>query len=195
MDKKIIRYGVVGVGRGGYLAGLGLDNPNCKLVAACDKDEARLISFQVSLAKQGLTDCQYFTDFDEMLKTDIDAVIVATDAIYHVPFVKKAMEAGKHVLSEIPSINTLEEAYELKAITKAHPDLIYMAAENCCYWAFIETWKKMHERGEFGEIVYAEAEYLHAGNPDNFKPLKNPDHWRAFNPAIKYLTHELGPLL
>ena len=42
MDKKIIRYGVVGVGRGGYLAGLGLDNPNCKLVAACDKDEARL---------------------------------------------------------------------------------------------------------------------------------------------------------
>jgi predicted dehydrogenase len=80
------------------------------------------------------------------------------------------MEAGKHVLSEIPSVNSLEEAYELKAVVTAHPDLIYMAAENCCYWAFIETWKKMHERGEFGDIVYAEAEYLHAKNPDEFAP-------------------------
>ena len=195
MESKIVKYGVVGVGRGGYVASLGLNNKTCKLAAACDINEEKLNHYKESLEKKGLTDCQYFTDFDEMLKTDIDAVIVATDAIYHVPFVKKAMEAGKHVLSEIPSVNTLEEAYELKEIVTSHPDLIYMAAENCCYWAFIETWKKMHERGEFGEIVYAEAEYLHAKNPDDFAPPKDPNHWRTFNPAIKYITHELGPLL
>ena len=95
MENKIIRYGVVGVGRGGYVASLGLDNPNCKLVAACDVNEPKLMRYKASLEKKGLPDCQYFTDFDEMLKTDIDAVVVATDAIYHVPFVKKAMEAGK----------------------------------------------------------------------------------------------------
>ena len=43
---------------------------------------------------------------------------------------------------------------ELKAITKAHPELIYMAAENCCYWAFIETWKKMHEDGTYPEKLF-----------------------------------------
>ena len=71
-----------------------------------------------------------------------------------------------------------------------------MAAENCCYWAFIQTWKKMHEDGLFGEIAYAEAEYLHALNPDEFSPTYYPEgHWRTYQPAIRYLTHELGPLL
>jgi len=195
MEKKIVRYGVIGVGRGGYVASVGLDNPDCKLVAACDINEKKLASFKADMEKRGVNDIQYFTDFDEMLKTDIEAVIVATDAIYHVPFVRRAMEAGKHVLSEIPSINTVEEAYELKEIVSSHPNLIYMAAENCCYWAFIETWKKMYDRGDFGEIVYAEAEYLHGKNPDDFAPPADPNHWRLYNPAIKYITHELGPLL
>jgi predicted dehydrogenase len=71
-----------------------------------------------------------------------------------------------------------------------------MAAENCCYWAFIETWKKMREEGQFGDVVYAEAEYLHAIEPKDFAPSNYPEgHWRTINPAIKYITHELGPLL
>jgi predicted dehydrogenase len=166
------------------------------LCAACDHNPEVMEKARVKFEEKGLTDCVYYSDYDEMLKSDIDAVIVATEAIYHVPIVKKAMEAGKHVLSEIPSINSLEEAHELKSIVSAHPDLIYMAGENCCYWAFIETWKKMREQGDFGEIVYAEAEYLHARDPDTFAPDNYPrNHWRTFNPAIKYITHELGPLL
>ena len=91
---------------------------------------------------------------------------------------------------------TVEEAKELKAACEAHPELTYMAAENCCYWAFIETWKKMREDGLFGDIAYAEAEYLHALDPNEFSPTYYPEgHWRTYQPAIRYLTHELGPLL
>lgn len=54
----------------------------------------------------------------------------------------------------------------------------------------------MHEQGLFGEISYAEAEYLHALDPEEFAPDNYPPgHWRTINPAVKYLTHELGPLL
>ena len=196
MSGKIIRYGVVGLGRGADVAAEGIGLENAKLAAACDHNPEILQKAKEKFESRGCTDCQYFSDYDEMLKTDIEAVFVATEAIYHVPIVKKALAAGKHVLSEIPSINTVEEAKELREAVVAHPDLIYMAAENCCYWAFIETWKKMHEQGDFGEIVYAEAEYLHARNPDTFAPDNYPlNHWRTFNPAIKYITHELGPLL
>lgn len=197
MGDRIIKYGVVGLGRGGDVAAEGIGLPNAKLCAACDHNPEIMEKAKKKFESRGVTDCVFYSDYDEMLKSDIDAVIVATEAIYHVPIVKKAMEAGKHVLSEIPSINSVEEARELKAIVSAHPDLIYMTGENCCYWAFVETWKKMREQGDFGEIVYAEAEYLHAlEDPSKFSPDNYPpNHWRSFNPAIKYITHELGPLL
>ncbi len=196
MSEKIIKFGVVGLGRGTAIAINLFHIPGAKLIAVCDHNPAILASGYKELSEAGKCDPQQFSDYDEMLKTDIDAVIVATEAVYHVPIVVKALEAGKHVLSEIPSVNSVEEAKILKAAVNAHPDLIYMAAENCCYWAFIETWKKMHEDGQFGELVYAEAEYLHALDPNEFSPDNYPEgHWRTVNPAIKYLTHELGPLL
>ncbi len=196
MSNKIVKYGVVGLGRGLDIVKEGIRIEGAKLCAACDINPEKIKSAKETLEEKGLTDCTFYSDYDEMLKSDIDAIIVATEAIYHVPVVKKAMEAGKHVLSEIPAINSLEEAYELKKIVASHPDLVYMCAENCCYWAFIETWKKMREQGDFGDIVYAEAEYLHALRPEEFSPDNYPkNHWRTFNPAIKYITHELGPLL
>lgn len=196
MDERKIRVGVVGLGRGTAIAVNLFALDNAELVAVCDHNPAILASGYKELSETGNCTPLQFSDYDEMLKTDIDAVIVATEAIYHVPIVVKALEAGKHVLSEIPSVNSVEEARILKKAVNAHPDLIYMAAENCCFWAFIETWKKMREDGLFGDVVYAEAEYLHALDPDEFAPDNYPEgHWRRTNPAIKYLTHELGPLL
>ncbi|MCQ2471250.1 MAG: Gfo/Idh/MocA family oxidoreductase [Clostridia bacterium] len=196
MDNKILRCGVVGAGRGAAVAACGFGNSKCKIVAACDHNEKVLAHCKEYFESFDVNDVVYLNDYDEMLKMDIDAVIVATEAVYHVPIVKKAFEAGKHVLCEIPSITSVEEASELRKIVSEHPDLIYMAAENCCYWAFIETWKKMRERGEFGDVVFAEAEYLHAINPEEFSPDNYPaGHWRTYINAIKYSTHELGPLL
>lgn len=197
MSEKIIKVGVVGLGRGTAVARCLKGIKNAKLISCCDHNPDILKSGYEELSEVlNDPDILRFSDYDEMLKSDIDAVIVATEAVYHVPVVIKALDAGKHVLSEIPSVNSVEEARQLKAAVTAHPELTYMAAENCCYWAFIETWKKMHEDGQFGDIVYAEAEYLHALDPNDFSPTYYPKgHWRTINPAIKYLTHELGPLL
>ena len=197
MSDKLIKVGVVGLGRGTAIARCLKGNKHAKLVACCDHNPATLKKGYDELSEVLQDkDIIQFSDYDEFLKSDIDAVIVATEAVYHVPIVKKAFDAGKHVLCEIPSVNSIEEARELKDICNAHPELTYMAAENCCYWAFIQTWKKMHEDGQFGEIAYAEAEYLHALDPKEFSPTYYPEgHWRTWQPAIRYLTHELGPLL
>ncbi len=196
MENKILRCGVVGAGRGAAVAACGFNNPKCKIVAACDHNEKVLAHCKEYFESLDVHDVEYLSDYDEMLKMDIDAVIVATEAVHHVPIVKKAFDAGKHVLCEIPSITSMEEAYELKKIASGHPELTYMAAENCCYWAFIETWKKMREKGDFGDVVFAEAEYLHSIDPEKFAPDNYPEgHWRTYISAIKYSTHELGPLL
>ena len=194
---KIIKFGLVGLGRGLRVMSDVLGEDNVTLTAICDINPQKRDDALSHLAKLGIGEPQCFADYDEMLKSDIDAVYIATDAIYHVPFVVKAMEAGKHVISEIPAINSLEEAKLLKATVKAHPELKYMTGENCCYWGNLQAWKTMYEEGKLGQTVYAESEYFHSvADFRAFKAENYPkDHWRSFNPAIKYLTHNLGPLL
>jgi len=172
-------------------------NDNMVLKAICDKRKDRLESAEKFFKEEKkVQDLLCFEDYEELLKSDIDAVFVATDAPFHTKQVIQALEAGKHVLSEIPVIYSIEEAQMLKDAVKAHPELKYMAAENCCYWAFIQAWKQMHEDGKFGDIVYAEGEYLHGRIMVDGKQEDYPDtYWRTHLHAIKYLTHELGPLL
>ncbi len=196
MKKKFVKVGVVGLIRGKALANEVLENKNMKLCALCEKNKDRLDETKEYFEKEkNLKDILYFEDFCEFLKSDIDAVIIATDAVNHVEYVVKALDKGKHILSEIPAINTVEEAQILKEAVLSHPDLKYMIAENCCYWAFIEAWKKMYEEGRIGDVVYAEGEYLHATDYRDLKPYNKKNHWRGYNPAIKYITHSLGPLL
>lgn len=195
--ERTIKFGVVGLGRGLRVMSEILEENNVKLSAICDKNPKKRENALDQLKKLGSEDLQCFSDYDEMLQSDIDAVYIATDAIYHVPFVIKALDAGKHVLSEIPAINSLEEAQQLKAAVLAHPELKYMTGENCCYWGNLQAWKTMYDDGKLGQPVYAESEYFHCVR--DFRTFKEEDypkdHWRSFNPAIKYLTHNLGPLL
>lgn len=198
--KKTVKLGVVGLVRGLVAKSL-VKRKDVTVSAICDKRQDRLDNAEKIISEE-IKKCgrkysfKCFLSFDEMLKSDIDAVYIATDADYHVPLVKKAMEAGKHVISEIPAIDTVEEARELKACVNAHPRLKYMLAENCNYWAFLETWKQMYADGMLGEAVYAEGAYLHAMDWRDKDPDKiDREHWRYRYPSIKYLTHSLGPIL
>ena len=197
MEKKIVKLGVVGLKRGAEVAGSIIGDENVVIRAIADKDPESLEKCKENFEQKGAEDFLCFDNIEDLLKSDIDAVYIATDKPLHTKHTLMALEAGKHVLSEIPAIETIEEAKILRDAVKAHPELKYMSGENCCYWAFIEAWKKMREDGKFGKVLYAEAEYMHCRpNPDKpAKPYANPNHWRVSNPAITYLTHELGPLL
>ena len=195
--EKTIKFGVVGLGRGLRVMSEIVGEDNVLLAAICDSNPQKRKDALAHFETLGVKDLPCFADYEEMLKADIDAVYIATDAICHVPFAVKALEAGKHVLSEIPAVNSLEEAQILKETVMAHPELKYMTGENCCYWGNLQAWKTMYDEGKLGQTVYAESEYFHSvADFRAFKEENYPkDHWRSFNPAIKYLTHNLGPLL
>ena len=197
MENKIVKLGVAGLKRGKDVTIEIINERNVKLTAICDTNPETLENAVKDYTDAGFTDFSAFSTFDEMLeKGDIDAVFIATEAIYHVPYVIKALDRGLHVLSEIPAINSIEEAKELKTAVKKHPELKYMTGENCCYWAFIEAWKSMYDEGKLGQVIYAESEYIHGSDiREKTQADYDPAHWRFFNPAIKYLTHNLGPLL
>ena len=93
MSKKFVKLGIVGLGRGRWVVTEVVAEKEVKLTAICDINEEKLEAAKEDFESRGVKDLQCFTDFDEMLKSDIEAVFIATDAIYHVPFVIKAMEA------------------------------------------------------------------------------------------------------
>lgn len=173
-----------------------LYNKDIQIRAICDKNVERVEEYRDDLERDGVKDLLTFDNYDDMLKSDIDAVIIATDVLLHPQMAVKAMEAGKHVLSEIPIIGSIDDAKLLIDTCKAHPNIKYMTGENCCFWAFIETWKSMHDKGMLGEVWYAEAEYLHNTMHLRFDEKGNPT-WRmkTMPHSITYLTHDLGPLL
>lgn len=189
-----VKIGVVGLRRGRNLISDLLLVEEAVISHICDRDGERLESCRLWLKERtGREDFKSLASFDELLAGDCDGVIIATDALTHVDLSVKALMAGKHVLSEVPAINSTEEALALLRAEKLSGKK-YMLGENCCFWAFVNTWKSIYEKGLIGQCWYAEGEYLH--NVEELMVDKNNEPtWRASYDAIKYLTHDLGPLL
>lgn len=134
--------------------------------------------------------------FEELLEY-VDAVIVASPQQYHAPQAAIALEAGKHVLSEVPAAVSLEQAQQLLAAERrssAH----YMLAENYCYTRSNLIVRSMAEAGVFGEIYFSEGEYLHEMKADHHDAQGNPTwryYWQVGRDGHTYPTHSLGPVL
>jgi len=183
----MLKVGIVGLRRGEVFFRVFSKHKKAKVVAICDINERRAEEFGRINNIKGV-----YTDYKDFLKCDMDAVVVCTPLPFHVKNVIAALESGKHVLSEVPAANTLEECEELiKAVKKSK--LKYMMAENYIFFAYIQAWKKMIENGWLGKIIYAEAEYVQ----DCRSIMKEGGKltWRASMPPIYYCTHSLGPLI
>lgn len=135
--------------------------------------------------------------FEDMLDSDIDAVIIATPMQLHVQQAIKALEAGKHVLSEVTAGVTMDELWWLvEAVEKYNKT--YMMAENYCYIPQNQLILNMVQKGMFGEIYFAEGEYIHnvtalTQYPDGKSSWRK--YWQLGKKGMFYPTHSLGPLM
>ena len=90
-----------------------IDDVEISAVMATTMAKADGVADQFNVAKR-------YDDYDAMLAdTDIDAVILATPTQMHAEQGIKAMEAGKHVLIEIPMADSLADSEKLVATQEA----------------------------------------------------------------------------
>ena len=101
-----IRVGVLGAFRGKSFADTAAAS-GMKLVAICDNFRHRLDEVCGELKVPG------YEDFDEFIRQDFDAVVIAAPFHTHAYFAMRALKAGKHVLSETSCNITLAEGVEL----------------------------------------------------------------------------------
>jgi predicted dehydrogenase len=190
-----IKIGVLGGGRGSSMINYCKKADNAELVAICDK-LPEVIEHQKSIAKeQGYENITYYYDFDEFLKHDMDAVVLANYAHEHTPFAIKCMRAGKHVFSEVLPAQTMKEAVELIE-TVEETKMIYAYGENYCFMAAPFEMKKQYKSNRIGELEYAECEYIH--NCESIWPsitYGEADHWRNKMYSTFYCTHSIGPII
>lgn len=143
-----------------------------------------------------------FRIYEDMLESDIDAVIVATPMQCHFPQVMLALEAGKHVLSEVTAGISMDELWWLIECVEKYKK-VYMMVENYCYIPEVQIIKSMAEKGLFGEAYFGEGEYLHELKKmityNYALQTSGKTSWRKFWQLGKrgnfYPTHSLGPIM
>ncbi len=187
-----VKIGVLGVQRGTSMINFSKDYDKCELVAICDYWEEGLMKRKEELNDDRIT---YYLDFEEFLKHDMDAVILANYANEHAPFAVKALKAGKAVFSECLPFQTMKQAVELiEAVEETGG--FYMYGENYCYMPAPREMRRDYQKGIIGEFEYGEGEYLH-----NCESIWHgitqgkPEHWRNNMYANFYCTHSMGPLV
>jgi len=186
--KRTIRVGVVGVGRGrtfmhtARVVGM-------ELVAICDTWEEKLSQVGKELG------VATYTEYEKFLEHDMDAVVLANYFHEHAPFAVKALDAGKHVMSECAACHTLAEGVAL-ARAFERSGCIYMFAENYPYAAYNQEMRRLYRKGAIGEFKYGEGEYVHP-DPAAVKMARSCgyNHWRNWIPATYYCTHSLAPVM
>ncbi|MCR5522590.1 MAG: Gfo/Idh/MocA family oxidoreductase [Clostridia bacterium] len=187
-----VRVGVLGARRGMSMIEYCKSAYNAEVVAVCDKAPYELDKVKDFCREQPV---ELFDNFDEFIKCDMDAVVLANYAHEHAPFAVRAMNEGKHVFSEVLPVQTMSQAVELVE-TVERTGMIYAYGENYCYMAAPREMKKLYSQGIIGNFEYGEGEYLH-----NCEPIWHEitygekDHWRNNMYSTFYCTHSLGPII
>ncbi len=191
---KKLKIGVFGGARGKSMIEALLKHPQAELTAVCDKYKP-LLDETKKRAEEFGCEVACFESFDDFIKSDLDAVVLANYATEHTPFAIKALNAGKHVMSEVLPSQTMAEAIELIE-TVERTGLVYTYAENYCYMEnTFEMWRR-YKNGDIGEVTSANCEYIHdcAGCWLDIT-YGDKDHWRNRIYPTFYCTHSLGPIL
>ena len=140
----------------------------------------------------------FYTDFDEFLKHDMDAVILANYFHEHAPYAIRCLEKGLHVLSEGTSNSTMAEGVALVRAAERSSS-IYMLGDNYPFLPFNQEIDRVYRSGVLGKALYAEGEYNHPFDPGDAEYLHRlmprARHWRNYAPSAYYITHSLSPLM
>ena len=189
-----VKIGVFGAYRGMTMINVLLQHPDAELVAICDKYAPALERARKAAEEAGLKIALY-DNFEDFFKHDMDAVVLANYANEHGTFAVRLLKSGRHVLSEVLPCETMAQAVELvEAVEESGK--IYAYAENYCYMWHTFEMRERYERGEIGDVMYAEGEYIH--DCAAIWPgitYGERDHWRNNMYPNFYCTHSIGPML
>jgi predicted dehydrogenase len=153
MTQKKVKVGVVGCGvvATAYYLPYMMRMDTLDLVAVCDLYETRT---QACMRLFGAKE-QYLDYYEMIDQADIDAVFILTAPGTHVPFAKKAIEAGKHLLIQKPMATNFEDAKTIaQGIREANLKAIIEPSSNTPLDPDIALLRNLVKKGVLGQILW-----------------------------------------
>jgi len=158
-DAPPLGVAVVGYGYWGpNLARNVAELPELSLQALCERDEMRGAAFAQKFAGVPVrNELDYVLD-----DPDVDAVVVATPPATHHAIVKRALQAGKHVLVEKPLATTADDAYELVELAERN-GLVLMPGHTFVYSPAVNTVRALLSDGVIGDVYFVTSARMNLG--------------------------------
>ena len=163
-----IHLGLVGLGQFGQaFADLFRSHPAVDRIILCDREPERMTAIA---SRRGwdkkFNERDMVNTLEDLLRTDVDAVVIITQPWLHAPQCVQAMEAGKHVYSAVPIISVPDgdeilDWCERIVETCRRTGQFYMLGETTYYRPETMFCRRKAADGAFGHFVYAEGEYFH----------------------------------
>src|SRR5438874_12931706 len=153
-----LRFGVIGWGYWGPKIARNLDSlPHSMVAMVADMDAHRLATSAENLSSVRLT-----TQAEDVFRSDVDGVVIATPVRTHYMLAKEALLHGKHVLVEKPLTANVTEAEELVALAQKQQRIL-MVGHTFEYNPAVNELRKLVQSGELGKIYCIEAERVNLG--------------------------------
>ena len=158
------------VGTGGWARGFwsqGRHAPEVKVVACWDVTEPQARRFSEQLC------CEVAPSLEALLgHPEVEAVACFTPNNAHRQPAEAAAAAGKHVFTEKPIANTVEDAAAM-ILACREADVVLMVGHSARYGGAMRAMRQLLDREVLGQLAMAEANTSHSGGR-----RLSPEQWR-----------------
>ncbi|MGO2353514.1 MAG: oxidoreductase [Marinomonas foliarum] len=175
-----IRVGLIGFGLSGrvFHAPFVMNDPGMEMAYVCSSkaDEVRAVLPDVSVVSSAES---------VFAASDVDLVVITTPNSLHFDQAKKALENGKHVLLEKPSVTSLSQIEALCVLAK-QKSLVFCVYQNRRFDGDFLRLKALIKSGELGELKHLDSRF------DRFRPAAQA-RWREEPGVGTGIFWDLGP--
>ena len=163
---NLLKFGIAGYGKMGKIREQTLsDSPNASLIAIFE-------IMEYGCKDKSVHKCN---SFDELIKLDIDAIIISSYVSVAAEYVIRALKSGKHVFCEKPPAMNANEMQEVIRAEKNSGKVLKYGFNHRFHYSVMEA-KKIINDNSLGRLLWMRGVYGKAGSidfHDNWRNYKN----------------------
>lgn len=170
MGSEPVKLGIVGLGRWAkVLTRAAKPSNRLEIAAGYSRSQENRQAFENDFGVRAVPDYQTMLD-----DPSIKGVILTVPNEQHLPMAEQAAKSGKHVYSEKPIANTLENGLRMEALQEAH-GVKLMVGHSARLLKGTRMMRDAIDSGEIGRVGFMEANF------SNERALElTPDTWRWY---------------
>lgn len=152
-------------------------NSNFKVTAILERSK--------ELSKKLFPDALIVRSYEDLLKSDVELIIINTPDILHFEMGRMALEAGKHIVVEKPFTLLKKQALRLIELAKEKERLIMVYQNRRWDGDFLTVQKVMNE-AKYGRLIEFESHF------DRYRTFIAPNTWKEEGDEYAGVLYNLG---